>query len=167
MKRITEYNKEELVIIQPSIFKRVYELKSADNVIARLLYPRFFSTNATVEGFQERWEFKKMSIWNSNVQILREKNHYPYAKLLIDFWKSKGVIELPKGVKLNCKFGLLKNAAEVFSPKGDLLLHIINKLSFKEKLWVIIKKPTDLLDENPWIIFLCIYIFLQKKRRAS
>jgi len=43
MKKLSDYIGSELKIYQKSILKRDFELKSGDELIARLYYPKFFS----------------------------------------------------------------------------------------------------------------------------
>lgn len=57
MKKFSEYLGEDLKIFQKSIWKRDFELRSGEELIARLFYPKFFSDLAELKIGNEEYEF--------------------------------------------------------------------------------------------------------------
>jgi hypothetical protein len=51
MKLLSHYLGEQLQIMQPSIWKRVYELRTHESVLLTMSYPKWFSNLAVVTGF--------------------------------------------------------------------------------------------------------------------
>lgn len=167
MKSISLLPGNDLILMQPSVFKRIYHLKNSEEVIGVLDYPRFFSTDTVVEIFGEKYEIKQPSMWKSEILIYKSGQSYPYAKYEANFWRTKGVLNLPRGEKVNFKFGMLKRACEISTSSDEVLILFKNSFSFKGKNIVEIHKASSVIDENPWIIFLGWYIIMQHRRSAA
>lgn len=172
MKLISDYTRANLNIVQLSIFKRIYELTSDNELLLKMHYPKTFSSLAEVEGFDGKWRIKKPSFWKSTLEVFQKDNDLPFATYRGSFWGREGVIELPKGEKLNCKFNLWKSLFQIYTSSGALLLSIKTKISVKVRLLkgtkaeVIIEKKSELLDKHPWIIMIVWYNILESNRRA-
>ncbi len=167
MKSISILPGNDLILMQPSVFKRIFNLKNAEEVIGVMDYPRFFSTDTVVEIFGEKYEMKQPSIWRSEVLVYKSGQSYPLAKYEANFWRTRGVLTLPRGEKLYFKYGMFKRACEISTASGELLILFKNTFAFKDKNIVEIHKASPVIDENPWIIFLGWYIILQHKRSAA
>ena len=42
-------------------------LDRVDEVLAKMYFPKFFSTTAVVEGFEEKFEIVRPSIWKNEI----------------------------------------------------------------------------------------------------
>lgn len=168
MKKLSDYLVESLLLTQPSLFKREFELRSSTELIAKMGFPKFFSTTALVEGFESIYEIKTLSFWGSDVGIFKQSYELPFAKYTTEnFWGTKGVIELPRGEKLKLKFGAFKKSCEIFSSSDELLVRFQSKVSIKDKNVITIKQRSELLDNHPWIIILAFYKTLQRNRNSA
>jgi len=167
MKPLSTYIGEDLILIQPSLFKREYEFRSSNELLARMYFPSLFSLTAVVEGFEEKYEIIKPSFWKTDIAIRKQGYDMTFASLTTKFFRTKGVIDLQNGKKLNLKFGVFKKSCQVFSESEELLIMFQNKLSLKEKNIVTIQKTSSLIDENPWIIMMVWYQILQRNRKNN
>jgi hypothetical protein len=167
MKKISYYAGESQVIVQPSVFRREYKLKFAEEVLATMDFPKYFSNNAIVEISDEKYEFKQPSIWSSEIHIYKTGQSYPFAKYESNFWRTKGEVSLSRGEKIYFKYGIFKRACEISTSSGQLLVLIKNIFSIKAQNTVEIKRQSEVLDENPWIILLGYYVILQHRRSAA
>jgi hypothetical protein len=167
MKPLSTYIGEDLILIQPSLFKREYEFRSSNELLARMYFPSLFSLTAVVEGFEEKYEIIKPSFWKTDIAIRKYGYDMTFASLKTNFFRTKGTIDLQNGKKLNLKFGVFKKSCEVFSEAEELLIMFQNKLSLKEKNIVTIQKTSSLIDENPWIIMMVWYQILQRNRKNN
>jgi len=164
MERLSNLVSETLTFNQPSIMKREFELVSPRDVLARMYFPKLFSNSVIIEGFDGKWEIKQPSIWRREYGVYKHGYHMPFARYVSNFWRTKGTIELPKGVRLNCKSGRLKKPFEVYSSIDELLMVYVNKFSLKGRTTVTIEKRSELIDKYPWIIMLGWYVILQNRR---
>jgi len=57
MRRLSDYMGKELLIFQKSIWRRDFELRSGEELIARLFYPKFFSDFTEISVWEETYEF--------------------------------------------------------------------------------------------------------------
>ena len=133
MNALSKYIGEDLILIQPSLFKREYEFRSSNELLARMYFPSLFSLTAVVEGFDEKYEIIRPSFWKTDIAIRKYGYDMTFASLKTNFFRTKGTIDLQNGKKLNLKFGVFKKSCEVFSEAEELLIMFQNKLSFKRK----------------------------------
>lgn len=167
MNALSKYIGEDLILSQPSFFKREYEFRSSNELLARMYFPSFFSLTAVVEGFKEKYEIIRPSIWKTDLAIRKFGYDMSFASLTTNLFRTKGSIDLQNGKKLNLKFGVFKKACQVFSEMDELLITFLNKFSIKEKNVLIIEKSSSLIDENPWVVMLVWYQVIQRNRRQN
>jgi len=167
MRTISDYIGNELLIFQKSIWKREFELRSKDEVIAKMYYPKFFSDLTELTMQNETYEFYRPRFFSRDVDIRKKGYQNPFAHFKNNFWAGKGVLELPRGVKLNIKIGFLRKQAEIFLGESDLLLSILSRFSINERCEVVIEKRSEIIDEFPWIIMLGFYLSQLRKRNSA
>ena len=167
MNALSTYIGEDLILIHASFFKREYEFRSSNELLARMYFPSFFSLTAVVEGFKEKYEIIRPSIWKTDLAIRKFGYDMSFASLTTNFFRTKGSIDLQNGKKLNLKFGAFKKSCQVFSEMDELLITFQNKFSIKEKNVLIIEKSSSLIDENPWVVMLVWYQVIQRNRRQN
>lgn len=166
MRKLSDYIGRDLIIFQKSIWKREIELRCDEELIASLIYPKFYSDKAEVTVDNEVYEFYRPKFFFRDVDVRKKGYQMPFAHLVPNIWGNKGVLELPRGRKINMKFGMIKKLAEIFEGDNDLLVTLISRFSFKEKCQVVIEKRSEIVDEHPWMIILAFY-FSQLRRRNS
>lgn len=167
MRKISDYIGNELLICQKSIWKREFELRSGDEVIAQMIYPRYFSHMAELTIQNESYEFYRPKFFTRDVDVRKKDYQNPFAYFKSNFFRSKGELELPRGTKLIMKFGLFRKQAEIYLGENDLLISILSKFSFKERSKVVIEKRSEVIDEYPWVIMLCFYLIQLRKRNSG
>lgn len=167
MNVLSKYIGEDLILIQPSLFKREYEFRSSNELLARMYFPSLFSLTAVVEGFEEKYEIIKPSFWKTDIAIRKYGYDMTFASLTTNFFRTKGSIDLQNGKKLNLKFGAFKKSCQVFSESEELLIMFQNRFSFKQQNIVTIQKSSALIDENPWVVMMVWYQVIQRNRRNN
>lgn len=167
MRKLSDYIGQSISIKQKSFWKREYEMCSDSELIGELKYPKFFSERVECKISNDTFEFKRPHIFSDKIEIRKSGYQLPIAKLQSNFFASKGIIELPRGVKIKMKFGAFNNKAEIYIGENDLIAIMKNKFSFKEKSDIMIEKRTEILDEYPWIILLAFYFLLLKRRNSG
>jgi len=168
MKRLSEYIDSPLYFTQKSFLRREFELIAGEKILAKLYYPRFLSILAIVEGLDQKYEIKPTNFWATSIGIFKEGYQRPFSEYVSTrFWGMKGEISLARGEKLKLNFGSLKKSCGVYNSYNDLLLTFKNKFSLKEKTNITIEKSSELIDENPWVVFLTFYKILQQNRNSG
>lgn len=166
MQNLSDYIGQTILINQKSAWKRKYKIHSGKEVIGEFVYPKFFSERVECKLGNDTFEFKRPHIFSNDIEIRKSGYQLPIAVMHSNFLASKGIVDLPRGIKVIMKFGTFNSKAEVYLGENDLIAIVNNKFSFKEKCEITIEKRTEILDENPWIVFLAFY-FLQLKRRNT
>jgi len=165
-KTILQYTGKTLEFIQPSVFKKHYLLQYEEEQVARLDLPRTFSMNAVFSLFDKKWEIKQISFWKSTFGIYKFGYELPYAQYKGNLF-GKGLIELPKGVKLKVNVGLWKGITNVYEKESKILFSVNSKSGLKEKLLISIPGSNELLHEYPWLIILICYLSIIRRHTAS
>jgi len=166
MLKLSDYIGQSLHITQRSIWKRALELHSDKDKIAELVYPSFFSERAECKINNEIFEFKRPHIFSNDIEIRKTGYQLPIATMHTNFLASKGVVDLPRGIKINMKLSLFSNNTKIFVGENDLMATLIRKISVKEKFEVLLEKRSEIIDEHPWLILLAVY-FLRWKRQKT
>jgi hypothetical protein len=167
MKKLSDYLGNELIISQKNFWKREYELRSGEELIGQMRYPKIFSLLAEHEIQNEIYEFYRPGIFNRNVDIRKKGYQNPFAHFKSAFFGNKGVLELQRGIKLNVKLGYFKRQFEIYLGENDLLISAQSKFSFKVRSVVSIEKRSEIIDENPWILMFGFYLVQLRKRRSG
>jgi hypothetical protein len=167
MKKLSDYLGHELIIVQKNVWKREYELHSGEELIGQMRYPKTFSQLAEHDIQDERFEFYKPKFFGREVSIRKKGYQNPFAHFKTNFFGRKGILELPKGRKLNLKFDFFRKQAGIYQGENDLLIYLRSKFSLKERSEVIIEKRSEIVDENPWVIMLAFYLSLLRKRNSA
>lgn len=166
MLKLSDYIGQSLHITQRSIWKRALELHSDKDRIAELVYPSFFSERAECKINNEIFEFRRPHIFSNDIEIRKTGYQLPIATMHTNFFASKGVVDLPRGIKINMKFSLFSNTTKIYVGENDLMATLIRKISVKEKFEVLLEKRSEIIDEHPWLILLAVY-FLHLKRQNT
>ena len=167
MKKLSDYIGSELKIFQNSILKRDFELKSSDDLIARLYYPKIISDLAELTVSEETYEFYRPNFFSRDVNIRKKGYQNPFAHFKNNFLGSSGKLELPRGARLKMKFGFFRKQAEIYLGDSELLASVLNKFSVRERCEVVIEKRSEIIDEYPWLIMLGFYLAQLMKRNSA
>jgi hypothetical protein len=167
MKPLSQYRDEQLQLVQPSIWKRVYELRTPDTVLYTTTCPKLFSSLTVVEGFGEKWEFYKPSIWKRGFQVRKAGDQFPLAKYVPGTWGRRGVFELPQGERMNHIFRMWKGNDELCAENQQQVALFKRKSIFKCAINVFIQHPSVLLDKYPWLIMAVHRIILERQQRGA
>lgn len=167
MKTISDYIGRTIKLTQPSFFKHHYELKVDEELIATMIQPKFFSTNAETSGSFGEWEFYQPRFWRSDIEIREKGKELPIAKFVSEKWRSRGKVELPKGESLEVIFKKLGWVTEIYTSSQFKLVSFKKRFGFKTNNEITIERKSELLDRYPWLILLTIYIQLLNERRGA
>lgn len=152
---------------QLNFFRRDYELKCGDEIIASIPYPKWYSSNFEIQWGKIRWFVYQPSIWKSLVEIKEVNKQLPFASYKKVKFKSEGTVDLPMGQQLKICFGFFKGSYEIKNVSGECLVLIKDKYSFKDKSTFYIQQRSELLDKYPWVTLLAWNISAQRKRRSA
>lgn len=167
MKTFSDYFGKRLIFIQPSIWKRSFELKDGDEVIGTLTYPKFFSVKAEANIFETKWEFYEPKWWKNLIEVREAGKSLPIASFKPSVLKKKEKLELPRGEALWLRGNLLRTTLELLDKYESKLILAKRKMNVKTKYEINIEKHSEILDNNPWVLLLIFYIEINRSRRRS
>jgi len=167
MKTISEYFGKTLHFVQPSIWKRTFELQYGSEVIGTLTYPKFFSVKAEAKIFDTSWEFYEPKWWKNLVEVRESGKSIPIVNFKPAVFKRKEKIELPRGESLWLCGNLFRTTLEILDKYESRLVLLNKKMAMKTKYEIQVEKRSDVLNNFPWILLLIVYIEINKNRRRS
>lgn len=166
MKLLSEFIDRPLKLNRKSLFGFQYELIAGEEVIATLNYKLFFGFSGQVTGFEKPGiEFYKESFFTLEVCIREKGKENPFARYIRDFGLRSGHVNLPKGNKLKVHLGFLDFLTEINDENENNVATIKRSGIFSRNYNVQIKEKSEPLDENPWILFLVLYLIIKRRQR--
>lgn len=167
MKTFSDYYGKTLLFIQPSIWKRKFELRDGNNVVGTLVYPKFFSRKAEVKIFDIKWEFYEPQWWKRLIEIREMGKELPIASYKPPTFKQKGKLELPHGESVFLCNNFFRTAFEIQDRYEKRLVLFENKFSIRTNTEIHVEKRSEIMDKYPWILLLIVYVEINKKRQRS
>ncbi len=80
MKKLSDYYGKEIILIQPSVWKTYYELKSGNEILGTIKKIKKFGFQMEIALFNTKWIFYRPSFWRSEIAIKKSGYTLPYAK---------------------------------------------------------------------------------------
>jgi len=168
MNSISDFANEKLKLVQPAKFKRIFELTSLKGVIQKITFSGVLRSSAVIDDFNTRWEIKPSSWWTNNLAVYKEGYEIPITNYTSNFFRTKGSIDLGRGESLIFKFNWFTRSLRVFNLTEILLLSYSYKMGFlKTDFSVTIMQESELLDENPYVLMLGFFIFIENINRGK
>ncbi|NWF88402.1 MAG: hypothetical protein HXY50_02965 [Ignavibacteriaceae bacterium] len=167
MKTLSNYFGKTLNFVQPSIWKRNFELLDGNEVIGTLTYPKFFSVKAEAKIFDNSWEFYEPKWWKNLIEIREPGRELPIASFKPALLKNKETLKLPSGESMILNSNLFSTTIEILDHYSSRLVSLKRKMNVKTTYEIQIEKRSEVLDRNPWVLLLIIYAEINKNRRRS
>src|SRR3989337_1860150 len=167
MKTLSDYYGKSLIFIQPSLWKRTFELKDGIEIIVTLSYQKFFSVTAHANIFGTKWEFYEPHWWKRVNEIREAGKELPIASYKLPAFKKIGKLELPHGESVFLSSNIFKSTLEILDKYDSPLVLLKRKMNIKTTYEIHIEKRSEVLDKYPWILLLIIYVEINKSRRRS
>jgi hypothetical protein len=167
MKTLSDYIGRTLQFTQPSIWKRAFELRYGSEILGTLIYPKTFSLKAEANIFNKNFEFIEPKWWKNLIEIREAGKEQPIASYKPALLKSKEKIALPYGESLILEANLFSTTLEILDNYNSSLVSLKRKMNVKTTYEIQIEKRSEVLDRNPWVLLLIIYVEINKNRRRS
>lgn len=162
---LSEYIDRPLRIVKRTFFGFKYNLFAGEEMIGAF-YFRLFNQGAFVSGLgKKNIQFYKSHFFSREILIREEGKELPFANYHRDFASRTGEVTLPGNNKLFIHFGYFDVATEIKDAKGNALVILKRAGLFSRTLNVTVKASSQLADENPWIIFLTLYMIIKRRNR--
>lgn len=166
MKLLTEFIERPLRLVKKSLFSLEYDLVAGEDKLANFSYRIVCGMYGLVNGFDKRnIEFYKPRFWTRQINIREVGREIPFAHYNREFTSRTGYIYLPHGEKLTIHFGFFDFNTEVRDNKNNTLISMKRPYVFSKDVNVNIKTKSALLDENPWVVFLTLYLLIRRRHR--
>jgi len=167
MKTLSDYFGRTLLLVQPSIMKRLFELRDGNEIIGTLTYPKFFSVAGQANILDTKWEFYEPNWWKQLIQIRETGKELPIASYKPPAFKRKGKLDLPHGDSVFLVPSFFRSTLEILDKYDARLVLLKRKMNIKTTYEIQFEKRSEVLDKHPWILLLIVYVEINKSRRRS
>ncbi len=156
-----------LIITQPSVWKRRFELVYESEVLGEITVSGFFGSSIQVNFMGGAWELYYAGFWKTGINIKDKGKENPFANYYQKFFSKEGTLFLPKGQKLKIKSEILKRNYGIYTLSGTCLVNIKDKIGLKSKTLIEIENSSEFLDKYPWVIILAWHLMMKRKQAAA
>lgn len=156
-----------LILTQPSIWKKSFDLIYEDEVMGHVIVRGFFGSIIEVNILGGSWEIYYPKFWKSGINIREQGKENPFANYSQKFFSREGTVFLPKGQRLKIKLGVFRNNYGIYTTSGICLVSIKDKLGFKSKTLINIENSSEFLDKYPWVIILAWHLIMKRKQAVA
>lgn len=165
MKTVSEYIDRPLRIVKKSFFGFEYNLLAGEELIGALQI-RLFNKGGFVTGLgKKNIQFYKSNFFSREILIREEGKELPFASYRRDFASLTGEATLPGNNKLFIRFGYFDVSTEIKDEKENTLIVLKRAGLFSRTMNVLVKSKSQLVDENPWILFLTLYMIIKRRNK--
>ena len=96
MKPFDQIGPTQLTWIQTELMKPIYELRSAEQVVARLSWVKECGTHAEVTFHNQKYSFKRSGFWKPFVTVRKDGAPHDWATIELS-WLSESRLVMPDG----------------------------------------------------------------------
>lgn len=165
MKNLSEYIDRPLRIVKKTFFGFEYNLFAGEELLGTFNI-RLFNKGGLVSNLEKRnIQFYKSNFFSREILIREEGKELPFANYRRAFASLTGEVTLPGSNKLFIRFGYFDVATEIKDDKENTLILLKRAGLFSRTLNVIIKGKSPLVDDNPWVLFLTLYMIINRRNR--
>ena len=166
MRTIASMVGRELHWVQPSIFRREYELRAGDILVARMEWVKFLGMVARAESGDGCWLFDRKGMWSPKIVVRTCGEETPIATFVEKWFGKKQPVVLPSGETLIVKSDLFGWKSTLETTTGEPLVQVKRHGFFSGLYDVDLRRRGASYKEFPWLVMLLWYLVLQARRRA-
>ena len=167
MRTIASMVGRELHWTQPSVFRRKYELRADDIVVARLEWVKFFGMAARAESADGCWLFDRVGMWSPKIVVRTCAEETPIVTFVEKWFGKKQPVVLPSGETLTVKSGFLGWTLTLDTSTGELLVQMKRHSFFSRAYDVELRRRGASYQEFPWLVMLVWYLGVLARRRQA
>jgi hypothetical protein len=166
MKNIESMVGRELQWVQPSFFKRMYELRSGDIVVAKMEWAKFLGMAVKAESADGCWMFDQKGLWKS--QITAKKCDQDEALMTVEEERFKRTqkLTLSDGRHVTLKSNFWRTTFTLETDTHEPMAIVRKHGLFSTKFDVELRRKGTSFREFPWLVLLMWYLVLVAIRRA-
>lgn len=155
-----------LACVQPSIFKRMYQLRDGKNVVVTLWFPKWYSATGVLESSGQLWELRRISVWKGNIGIFRRDEEMPYATFSPNILGRQGTLELPNGERLQFVTSMWHRTFSWFDDSEAAVIQLAGANSMIRRGHVAMsERGAALMKKYPWLPIVLWWIAMRRAQQ--
>jgi len=167
MKNIESMVGRELQWVQPSIFKREYELRAGDIVVAKLGWVKFLGMTVKAESADGCWMFDQKGFLKSELTIKKCDQDETIVCIKEERFKRTQKIELSNNRHLTLKANFWRTTFTLETDTREPFVIVRKHGFFSTRFDVELRRRGTSLPEFPWLVLFMWYFVRVSIRRAQ
>jgi hypothetical protein len=161
MRRISELVSEPLKWTQPGAFKKHFELRAGDEIVAALHFRSAWGSFATGESAEGGWTFKRVGFWQTRVTVRALGSESDIASFRDKTWSKGGTLTLADGRELFATTSFWASQLVFQDSQREELIRFDNQGLLHLSSIVEIEPGARSMPELPWIVMLGWYLSIK------
>jgi hypothetical protein len=167
MRKLHEVAGQSLKWTQPSTFKKVFELRAGDEVVATLKFRSALGSFATGESADGAWTFKRVGFFQTRVSIRESGSETELASFKDKTWTSGGTLTLADGRVFYATTNFWNSKVALQDDQHVELIRFTNSGLLHLSSIVEIRPTAGQMPELSWLILLGWYVCIKMSDDSS
>ena len=156
----------ELRWVRPKFFKRSYELRSEDTVVATLAFEQQFAWGALGAAEEGTWTFGRSGFLRSQITVQQAKTAQEVATVSERPGRRQQQVLLPDGTCYMIRSDFFRSRLSLETQSGEALALIRRRGIFRMVWETEIRYSAKSNEDLPWLVLLTWYYILIVRSRS-
>jgi len=161
------WKKDTLTLVQPSVWKRSYELRDGEEIVGTMTFPSVFKTTLHAEGEGVCWSIDQKGLFKPVVIVRACDEKKPISTIPLKQSKGTYVLKLPHYKSVRLKVNIWKSEFILTTTMNARLCKLKLKEFPRFGGEITLDPKAETIREYPWLLFLVIFISLTSRRNSS
>lgn len=157
----------QLEWVQPALLKMRYELRTGDELVAKVDFRSAWGSFATAESADGCWTFKRAGFLQTRATIRACGSDTEIAAFRNNTWSGGGTLTLADGRQFLLTTNLWQTQLDVQSASGEVLVHLHTRGVWKTSASVDITTVGRQTPEASWIVLFAWYVIVMMQMDAG
>ena len=158
---------KELQFVQPSIWKREYELRTEEGEsIGTVKSTKVLRWQVLAQMGEQSWVFEEKGFWKRTLMVRNPEKEKPFASMETGLFRLIWKIKLPRYRVLRMKRDRLGTSYSITTTMNTELCSLKVRIFPKFRAAVTIQKRAEEYPELPWLILFLCMVSLRNQRNS-
>lgn len=153
--------------VQPQTLKMHYELRSNEELVAKLAFRSVMGSFATAESADGCWTFKRVGFFQTRATIRVCGSDAEIATFKNNTWSGGGALTLADGREFLVTTNVWQTKLEIQIASGEALIHLHTSGIWQNSATVTITQTGRQMPATPWMVMFAWYVVIMMQMDAG
>lgn len=156
---------EALSMVQPSILRRVYEIRTGGERSGGLSFDRFFGSRASGDWGGDSWTIATSGFLRPRTSIRHSRSEAEIAACQHSIWSRTGTLTFPDGRQFACTSGAREDDFQITTAEGETVIRFTVRGNLALSVDIVVAKRSP---EIPVLLMLgCYLVAVAQEEKAG